>query len=209
MPWRRSSAASDAVLAVSAGPKQPKQPRPTVGHRAPHPDRVTGPRHGADPVTSRHTVPLPLHSWHTECPGTDRRAPGQGGGEDLEELAPIDRAAVELVVDLDVGRDRGRGVERGEVLGVGVDGRGVGARGGEVAQSLDPPGGGARADGDEPPRVGPDLHDPLGVGRGGDGALHQGHVVGAGHGRSRHLGEVGDVRRPRPVPAARPRSRAG
>jgi hypothetical protein len=34
-----------SVFAPSDGPKQPKQPRPMDGHRAPHPARVTGPRH--------------------------------------------------------------------------------------------------------------------------------------------------------------------
>ena len=40
---------SDDVLAVSVGPKQPKQPRSTDGQMAPHPALVTGPRHGVPP----------------------------------------------------------------------------------------------------------------------------------------------------------------
>ena len=157
---RQSRAASEPVLAVSDGPKQPKQPRPTAGHRAPQPARVTGPRHGVPSATSMHTVPRPLHSWQTEWPGMARAAPGQGGGDDLQQLAAVDRAAVELEVDVHVRRDRRRGLERRDVLGVGVDGADVVARGGEVAERLDPPGGGARADGDEPsaswPRISSD-----------------------------------------------------
>ena len=110
-----------------------------------------------------HRAP-PLALLADGVPGDDRAASGQGGGDHLEELAPIDGTAVELVVHLDVGRDGRRRLERGHVLGMGVDRRRILAGGSEVPQSLDPTGGGAGPDGDQPAGAGPDGHDPLGVG---------------------------------------------
>ena len=181
------------MLAVSAGPKQPKHPRPTAGHRAPHPVRVTGPRHGVPRLTSRQTVPRPLHSWHTECPGITGRRPARvavitssSWWRSIGQPCSSKSTSTWAAMGVEVSSER-------DVLGMGVDGPGVLARGGEVAQSLDPPGGGARPDRDQQARVGPDLLDPSGVGRCRDRALDQGHVVGPRHRGPRHLGEVGDA----------------
>ena len=133
------------------------------GHRAPHPARVTGPRHAVPWATSRHTVPLPLHSWQTVCVGDDRFAAGKRGGDHLEKLVAVNRASLNLEIDSHVSSDGRRGGQRGDVFGVGVDGTDIGALGGEVAQGLNTAGRRAGADGDEPTRVGPDLPDPLGI----------------------------------------------
>ena len=81
VPLRRSCAASDAVLAVSAGPKQPKQPRPTVGHRAPHPgpgDRTqTGGALGHQQADRAPALALLAH----RVTRNDGRAASQGGGD--------------------------------------------------------------------------------------------------------------------------------
>jgi len=65
--------------------------------------------------------------------GDDRTATGEEREQDLEQLTAVDWATVKLVVDANVRRDRRRTVERVEVLGMGVDGAGVFAGGGEVA----------------------------------------------------------------------------
>ena len=98
--------------------------RTGTGRRSPRasPDRGTACRW----ATSRHTVPRPLHSWHTLCPGMTGSPAGEVGGDHLEQLAAVDRdsrgarsrpaRASEIGVEV---------VERRDVLGVGVDGRGV------------------------------------------------------------------------------------
>jgi hypothetical protein len=134
-PPASSQRASEEVLAVSAGPKQPKQPRSTAGQSAPQPALVTG---------------AALALLADAVPREVRATPGEVGGHHLEKLVAIDRAPVQLEVDFDVVR-HGRGrLERRDVVGMGVDSRHVLAGGGEIAQTLDPAGGGAGTDGDQP-----------------------------------------------------------
>ena len=100
---------------TATGPGHRPQARRPLGHEQ---------AHGA----------APLALLADGVAGDDRAAPGQGGGDHLEQLVAVDRAAVELEVDVDVGGDRRRGLERRDVLGMGVDGGGVVARGGEVPE---------------------------------------------------------------------------
>ena len=117
------------------------------------------------------------------------------GGEHLEQLVLVDRAAAQLEVDLHVRGDRGRARQGRDVLRVGVDDRAELGDVGEVAQRLDAAGGGAGADRDHPARHLADLLDPLELVGGGDRALDQRHVVRALHHRPGGLGEVGDLDR--------------
>src|ERR1035437_6189186 len=78
VPSERSRLASDDTLALSLGPKQPKQPRSREGHSAPQPALVTGPRQGIDRLTSRQTVERDLHSWHTAYSAMTGRRPTSG-----------------------------------------------------------------------------------------------------------------------------------
>jgi hypothetical protein len=92
------------------------------------------------------------------------RAPAvQVGVDDLEQLALVDRAAVQLEVDGHVGADRRRRLKRADVVGLRVDERGEGLDVGEVAQRLDAAGVGAGADRDERAGLAPDLADALRV----------------------------------------------
>jgi len=110
-------------------------------------------------------------------PGDPRLAARQQRGDQLEQLAFVDRAAAQLEVDRDVVGHRRGGGQRRDVLGPRVHHRGELGHVGEVAQRLDPACGGARADHDQELRRRPDLGDPPGVPLGGHRALHQRHVV--------------------------------
>ncbi len=125
--------------------------------------------------------------------GHDRLAPDEEGADHLEQLAAVDRAAAQLEVDLDVVGDGRRGVEGGEERRRGVDDAQELFDVAEVAQRLDAAGGGAGADGDQEAGLAPHLLDALDVLGGGDRALDQGHVVGAGHRGAGRLEEVGDL----------------
>ena len=72
------------------------------------------------------------------------------GGENLQELAGVDRAAVQLEVDAHVLGDRCGTLESLHVLRVGVDDGPVLRDVGEVTQSLDAAAGGASTDRDQP-----------------------------------------------------------
>ena len=87
----RGAAESDEVLAVSAGPKHPKHPRSTAGHSAPHPARVTGPEAGDAPAHEEADRAPGLALLAHAVAGDHRSAPGQEGGDHLEELAAVDR----------------------------------------------------------------------------------------------------------------------
>ena len=88
---------------------------PCPGHRA----------EAGRPVGHQHAnVPAPFTLLAHRMAGDDRSTSGQRGGEHLEQLVTVDRTAVELEIDSDVGRDRRGGVERRYVLGVRVDSRG-------------------------------------------------------------------------------------
>ena len=137
--------------------------------------------------------PAPL-ALGADAGGRDvRRAPVQGRGDHLEQLALVDRAPVELEVDGDVRGDRRRGGEGGDVPGRCVDDREELLDVGEVAQRLDPPGRGAGADRDQRPRRAPHPPDAVGVGRRADRPLHQRQVVRPGGARAARLEEVGDL----------------
>ena len=111
----------------------------------------------------------------------------------LEQLALVDRAAVQFVVDLDVRRDRRRRRERRDVARSRVDGRDEVVDVGEILQRLDPAGGGAGADRDEPLREGAHLLDPLRVVRVRHRALDERKVVRPLDAGDAGLEEVGDV----------------
>ncbi len=104
-------------------------------------------------ATSTQTVAAGLALLADGVAGDDGPAAGQEGGEHLEELVAVDRAAVQLEVDRDVRRDGRRGVERLDVLGVRVDGtsrsRPTSAK---FRSAWMPPGRGAGPDRDEETR---------------------------------------------------------
>src|SRR5829696_6098743 len=125
--------------------------------------------------------------------GDRRRALVEEGADHLEQLVAVDRAALQLEVDVDVGRDRCRGLERGDVLRRGVDDRHEVLHVSEVPQRLDAARGRAGPDRHQPARLRPHLSDPLGVIGGGDRALDQREVVGALHLAAGRLQEVGDL----------------
>jgi hypothetical protein len=118
-------------------------------------------------------------------------------GDHLEQLALVDRAPVQLEVDRHVRRDRRRGRERRDEAGRGVHDAHELVDVREVPQRLDPSGGRAGADGDEPPGARPDLLDARCVVLGRDGALHERQVVRTLHDTARGLEEVGDLDLPR------------
>ena len=103
-------------------------------------------------ATITQTLPRRLHSMQTLWSAICGRALVEEGADHLEQLALVDRAAVQLEVDVDVGGDRRRGLERRDVLGRGVDDRHEVLDVGEVAQRLDPARRRAGADRDQPPR---------------------------------------------------------
>ena len=72
---------------------------------------------------SRRRCRARLHSMQTLCGGMFGRRPCRNARDHLEQLALVDRAAVQLEVDRDVRGDRRRGRERRDVLGRGVDDR--------------------------------------------------------------------------------------
>jgi hypothetical protein len=74
----------------------------------------------------------------------------QERADHLQQLAAVDRAAVQLEVDRDMGADRRRGRQRRDVLRLGVHGGHEVVDVVEVAQRLDAARGGAGADRDQP-----------------------------------------------------------
>ena len=72
-------------------------------------------------ATITQTLPRSLHSTQTLWAATFGLAAVQEGAHHLEELALVDRAAAQLEVDRHVVGDGGRGRERVDVLGRGVD----------------------------------------------------------------------------------------
>ena len=119
-------------------------------------------------------------------------APDQQCSQGVEQLPAVDRTAAKFVVDAHVRRRRGGGGQGLDVVGPRVDhGRELGDIG-EVAQRLDAAGGGAGPDRDQHTGLLADLADPALVGRGGDRALYQGHVIGAADDGAGGLGEGGD-----------------
>ena len=104
-------------------------------------------------ATITQTLPRAL-ALDADAVGGDRGlALVEEGADHLEQLVAVDRAALELEVDVDVGRDRRRGLERRDVLGRGVDDRHEVLDVGEVAQRLDAARGRAGADRHQPPRL--------------------------------------------------------
>ena len=65
--------------------------------------------------------------------GQSRLTPDQQRGKGVEQLAAVDRTALQLVVDLDVCGRGSRGRERVDVFGLGVDDRGELLDIGEIA----------------------------------------------------------------------------
>lgn len=114
-------------------------------------------------------------------------------GHELDELPGVDRAAAQLGVDLDVFADRRRRRQRGDELGLGVDGRAEGLVVAPVAQRLDPAGGGAGADGDQEPRLLAQFPDPGQVLRRADRPLDEQDVERPDGAGGRGLGELDDV----------------
>ena len=74
-PWPRNLPAREPVLAVSVGPKQPKQPLSTDGQRAPQPALVTGPRQGVPRDTSKQAAAAPCTPGRRCGPGPEDGAP--------------------------------------------------------------------------------------------------------------------------------------
>jgi hypothetical protein len=115
------------------------------------------------------------------------------GADHLEQLVAVDRAALELEVDVDVGRDRGRVLESRDVLGRGVDDRHEVLDVGEVPQRLDASRGRAGPNRHQAPGFHAHLLDPLGVLGCGYRALDEGKVVRALDLPPGRLQEVGDL----------------
>src|SRR5450830_104650 len=111
----------------------------------------------------------------------------------VHELLLVDRAALQLEIDLDVVGDRRRGLERLDVLGMRVDDVRVLLHVGEVLERLDAAGGRAGADRDQELRLLPDLLDSLDLLGCRDRALDESDVVGARDLRSSGLEEVSDL----------------
>ena len=112
-------------------------------------------------ATVTQTFPRRLHSTQTLCVGILGLRPCSSAASTSSSWSLVDRAAPQLEVDGDVRGDRGRAVERLDVLRVGVDDGAELLDVGEVAQRLDAAAGGARPDGDQAVRGGADLLDPL------------------------------------------------
>src|ERR1019366_7880583 len=125
--------------------------------------------------------------------GDVRLAPVQERPDHLEELALVDGTAAKLELDRHVLGDRSRRREGVDVLGLRVD-DGTELRDvSEVAESLDPTGGGARADGHEHLRDAAHLADALGVCGGRDRSFDDRQIVGAFEPLARGLDEVRDA----------------
>ncbi len=192
-PTSRSRAISAGVL-TRRGRAEAAVAAPPVGRAQ---RAAAGPGHRAQAgcavrdQDARRAAGLALEAH--AVPRQVRLAPQQQRGQRVQQLPPVDRAAVELQVDWHVRRRRGRGVQCGQVLGMGVDERPELRHVGEVAQRLDAAGGGAGSDRHEQAGLGPDPFDPVDVAGRGDGPLDQRDVVRPGDGRARRLREVRDV----------------
>jgi hypothetical protein len=122
-----------------------------------------------------------------------RATTGGERGEELNELAGIDRAAAQLRVHGHVLRD-GRGAgQRCDPLGVRVDAQPERVVVAPVAERLDPARRRAGTDGDEEACPAAELDDPLQVGRLRDGAFHEQDVIGSRRASGRGLRKVHDV----------------
>ena len=124
-----------------------------------------------------------------------RPASGEKGGDDLEKLTLVDRAAAQLEIDRHVIGDRGRGRERVDIVGPRIDDGRVFLHIREVAQRLDAAGGRAGADGDERARALAHFADALGIVRRGDRAFDQREIVAPFDGAAGRLGKIGDLDR--------------
>src|SRR5689334_3534803 len=105
----------------------------------------------------------------------------QERSQHLQQLVLVDRAAVQLEIDIHVRLDRRRGGERVDEVGLRVYGLGELTHVAEIAQRLDPTGGGARADGDQSARLATHRVQTRRVVRRGDRAFHQRHVIRPAH----------------------------
>ncbi len=142
-------------------------------------------------VRDHHThVPAQLALHADRVTGDRGSSTGEQRREDLEELALVDGAAAQLEIDLHVVRDGRRGRERVDVLRPRVHDPRELFHVPEIAERLDAARGRARTDGDEDPRLCPELTDPLGVVRRGDGPLDERDIVRTPEDRTRGLGEV-------------------
>ena len=125
--------------------------------------------------------------------GDRRLASGEKGLNDLEQLTLVDRTAAQLEIDGHMGADRRRGRQRAQVFRMRIDcGRKL-ADFGEVAQRLNPAGGGAGPDRHQAARAPAHAQNALRVGRRRDRALDQRQIVWPRHYAPRRLGEIGDV----------------
>jgi hypothetical protein len=118
---------------------------------------------------------------------------GHQRGQQLDQLARVDRAAAQLGVDLHVLRDRRRRRQRMHELRHRVDCRVERVVVDPVAQRLDAAGGRAGADRHQELRRGAQLDDPRDVLGRADRALDEQHVVGTRRAAGLGLGKVDDV----------------
>ena len=125
--------------------------------------------------------------------GDRRLASGEKGLNDLEQLTPVDRTAAQLEIDGHMGADRRRGRQRAQVFRMRIDCGCILAKVGEVAQRLNPAGGGAGPDRHQAARAPAHAQNALRVGRRRDRALDQRQIVWPRHHAPRRLGEIGDV----------------
>jgi hypothetical protein len=122
-----------------------------------------------------------------------RLAAEEHGGDQIEQLPAVDRAAAELEVHRHVVGDGGARGERGDGGRRRVDGSQKLVDPAPVPQGLDATCRGAGADRDQKPALAADLADPLHVVGRGDRALHESHVVGPRHHLRPGLEEVVDL----------------
>ena len=94
-------------------------------------------------------MPRSLHSTQTLCGGMLGLRPLRKAREHLQQLLLVDRAAMQLEVDIDVRLDRRGGGERVDEVGPCIDRLGELVHVLEVAQRLDAAGGRAGPDGDQ------------------------------------------------------------
>ena len=121
-------------------------------------------------------IPRRLHSRQTASSGSCGRRPTVRAVSSSSSWPRVDGAAAQLGVDRHVVRDRRRGRERLDVLGMRVDRGADRVVVGPVAQRLDAAGRGARADRHEQRRLAPDADDLLDLLRGADRALDEDDV---------------------------------
>ena len=118
-----------------------------------------------------------------------RPAAGEEGGDDLEQLALVDRAAAQLEIHRHMIGDRRRRRQRLDVVGPRIDDRGIFLHIGEVAQRLDAARRRAGADRDQRAGARADVLDAFRVVGRGDGAFDQREVVASLDGAAGRLGK--------------------